>query len=357
MMYEYWFARIEGVGHAKKRKLREQVSSAKELFNMEETRLLDLGAGIEESRRILEAQKEKNIVETYEKMKAQGIDIVPFWSAKYPRRLHFISSTPYAVYVKGHLPEEEKLSVAIVGARECTAYGKSIAKELGQALGEAGVQIISGMARGIDGIAQRGALNGKGTSFGILGCGVDVCYPREHIELYMDLQKNGGILSELAPGTKPLRQFFPARNRLISGLADIVIVVEAREKSGSLITADMALEQGKDVYAVPGPISSVLSRGCNALIRQGAGILSSVDDFMEELQLLRGENLSKLDEKNFLLESAENIVYSCLGFHPLSLGELVSSTKMTIPELLRILLKLELHGYIQEISKNYYVRI
>ncbi len=357
MIYEYWFARIEGVGNILKRKLRQQVSSAKELYNIEETRLLDLGAGAEGSRRILEAQKEKDLEKPYREMRKQGIYMVPFWSKSFPRRLKNISSVPYALYVKGHLPKEDKLSVAIVGARECTAYGKSIAAELGRSLARAGVQIISGMARGVDGIAQRGALEVDGATYGILGCGVDVCYPRENIELYMGLQRRGGILSELVPGTQPLRQFFPARNRLISGLADIVVVVEAREKSGSLITADLALEQGKDVYAVPGPISSVLSRGCNALIRQGAGILSSVDDFMEELQLLKGENLSKLDENKILLESADNLVYSCLGFHPVSLGELVSTTKMTIPELLRILLKLELNGYIQEISKNYYVRI
>lgn len=357
MVYEYWFARIEGISGTKKRQLREQVSSAKELFYIEETRLLDLGAGVEGSRRILEAQKEKHPEQVYNKMREQGIQMMPYWSKQYPERLKGISGMPYALYVKGHLPVEDKLSVAIVGARECTAYGRSVAEELGRALGRAGVQIISGMARGIDGIAQRGALEGDGQSYAVLGCGVDVCYPREHIELYMKLQKSGGVLSEFAPGTKPLRQFFPARNRVISGLADIVVVVEAREKSGSLITADMALEQGKDVYAVPGPVSSLLSRGCNTLIRQGAGIMTSVDDFMEELQLLSGENLSKLDEKNFFLESTENLVYSCLGFHPLSLGELVSSTKMTIPELLRILLKLELHGYIQEISKNYYVRI
>lgn len=357
MVYEYWFARIAGVSDGKKRRIRLGVSSAKELLYIEETRLMDLGVGQKECAKILAAQKETNLECAYNEMMRKGIRMIPFWNSEFPKRLTPLSGMPYALYVKGRLPKQDALSVAIVGARECTTYGKTIAENLGYVLGQAGVQIISGMAYGIDGISQRGALAGGGQSYAVLGCGVDNCYPRQNVELYMELQKKGGVISELPPGTKPLRQYFPARNRIISGLSDIVIVVEAREKSGSLITADMALEQGKDVYAIPGPINSDLSKGCNMLIRQGAGILSSVDDFMEELQLLGRENLSKIDEKKILLESTEKLVYSCLGFRPVSLGELVSSTKMTIPELLQILLRLELCGYIQEVSKNYYVKI
>ena len=163
-----------------------------------------------------------------------------------------------------------------MGARSCTPYGEKYALEYGKKLAECGIQVISGLARGVDGIGQRGALLGGGKTFAVLGSGVDVCYPKNHMGLYLDiLEQEGGILSELPPGTPPLPQHFPRRNRIISALSDIVLVMEARERSGSLITADLALEQGKDVYALPGPVNSSLSQGCNRLIFQGAGILLS----------------------------------------------------------------------------------
>ncbi len=277
--------------------------------------------------------------------------------AEYPDRLKEIKSPPKVLYIKGKLPKEERLSIAIVGARECSPYGRGLAKEMGTELARAGVQIISGMARGIDGEAQKGALEAGGESYAVLGCGVDICYPREHRKLYEALQEKGGILSEQPPGTAPLPQYFPARNRIISGLADVVLVMEAKEKSGSLITADMALEQGKDVYALPGPVNSNLSRGCNRLIKQGAGIVISVEDFMEELHLSHAAKLEKVAQNKILLESDENLVYTCLGLYPKSLETLARETALPISELMHITFRLELKGYIQEISKNYYVKI
>mgnify|MGYP000075586463 FL=1 len=230
-------------------------------------------------------------------------------------------------------------------------------KEFAKKLASAGAQIISGMAKGIDGAGQIGALEEGGDSYGVLGCGVDVCYPREHIELYTELERKGGILSEQPIGTKPLPQFFPARNRIISGLSDIVLVMEAKERSGSLITADMALEQGKDIYALPGPINSQLSRGCNRLIKQGAGILLSPEDLLEELSFVCEEKVKKLTENKIALESPENLVYSCLDLYPKNLNELADLTGLTIPALMDVLVSLELQGYIREFSKNHYVRL
>ena len=276
---------------------------------------------------------------------------------EYPNRLKEIKSPPKELYIKGRLPDEKALSVAIVGARECSPYGRRMAQEIGAELARAGIQIISGMARGIDGAAQGGALSAGGATFAVLGCGVDVCYPSEHRKLYESLQKEGGILSELPPESPPLPQHFPARNRIISGLSDVVLVIEAREKSGSLITADLALEQGKDVYALPGPVNSNLSRGCNGLIKQGAGIVVSIEDFMEELHISYSGKMEKIEENKILLESAEKLVYTCLDLYPKNLGTLVGETDLTIPELLNVLFRLELKGYIQEISKNYYVKI
>lgn len=201
----------------------------------------------------------------------------------YPERLKNIPGAPRGLYVLGRLPEENRLSVAVVGARDCSEYGRFVAKELGAALGSSGITVISGMARGIDGISQEAALDVGGRSFGVLGSGVDICYPKENRELYERLKDCGGLLSEYAPGVPACANHFPPRNRIVSGLADVVVVVEARVKSGTLITVDMALEQGREVYVVPGRMTDRLSDGCNRLIKQGAGILLSIEDFIREL--------------------------------------------------------------------------
>lgn len=202
----------------------------------------------------------------------------------YPGRLREIPRPPRALYVEGRLPAEGQASVAIIGARDCSEYGRYVAERLGRLMGKNGVQVVSGMARGIDGIAQGAALEAGGSSFAVLGSGVDVCYPAQNRELYESLKVNGGILSEYPPGTPARAGNFPPRNRIVSGLADAVVVVEAREKSGTLITVDMALEQGKEVFAVPGRLTDGLSAGCNRLLKMGAGILTEEGEFLEELR-------------------------------------------------------------------------
>lgn len=276
--------------------------------------------------------------------------------ADYPDMLSEIRGAPPRIYVAGSLPKKDRLSVAIVGARECSNYGRSLAREMGYALGSAGVQVISGMARGIDGEAQQGALDGGGDTYAVLGCGIDICYPKGHRNLYERIPKQGGILTEQPPGMQPLPQFFPARNRIISALADVVVVIEAKDKSGSLITADQALEQGKDVYALPGPVNSNLSRGCNQLIKQGAGVIVSVEDFMEELQISSVAGMGKMIENKIPLESEEKLVYTCLDLYPKSLETMAQETGLSVTRLLTVVFELEMKGYIQEISKNYYVR-
>lgn len=292
-------------------------------------------------------------------MLEKSIRFVPYFSDEYPKQLREIPDFPYAIYVKGRLPGEEQKNVALIGARRCTPYGEKYAIDFARALAECGVGIISGMARGIDGMGHRGALLAGGQTYAVLGSGVDVCYPREHIGLYTDiLEQGGGILSEQPPGTAPLPKNFPARNRIISGLSDAVLVLEAGEKSGSLITVDMALEQGRDVYALPGPVNSTLSYGCNRLIRQGAGLLLSPDSLIEEWNLKKTRNFcgSKKEIKNEkTLESTEKLVYSCLGLYPKDLNQLVRETKLDIKDVLEKLISLELQGLICEISKNHYI--
>ncbi len=203
---------------------------------------------------------------------------------EYPEVLHHYERMPSGLYLKGNLPDPDRKTVAVVGARNCSSYGRNAAFHFAEVLVREGVQIISGLAYGIDTWAHKGALKGGGRTFAVLGCGADVCYPKENYLLYEELLKNGGgILSEYEPGTPPLAWHFPIRNRIISGLADLVLVVEARKKSGSLITADYALEQGKSIFAVPGRVDDACSAGCNALIAQGAGIAWNPEVLLEEL--------------------------------------------------------------------------
>ncbi len=214
---------------------------------------------------------------------SEGIRILKRGGREYPERLKEIPGAPAELYVLGRMPEEDRPAVAIIGARDCSEYGRYVASGLGAALARCGIQVISGMARGIDGIGQEAALDAGGSSFAVLGSGVDVCYPAGNRRLYEKLKLGGGILSEYPPGTPPLSHHFPPRNRIVSGLSDVVVVVEAREKSGTLITVDMALEQGREVYVVPGRVTDSLSAGCNRLLKLGVGILLDEGEFLEEV--------------------------------------------------------------------------
>lgn len=275
----------------------------------------------------------------------------------YPSRLLVYENMPGAFHVRGNLPDEGKKTVAIVGARACSAYGAHQAYVFGKKLAEHGVQIISGLARGIDGKAHLGALDGGGKTFAVMGCGVDICYPAENSMLYERmLLEGGGVLSEFDNGTPPRGRNFPQRNRIISGLADLVLVIEAKAKSGSLITASYALEQGKTVYALPGRVGDALSEGCNRLIADGAGIAYSVETVLEELQISFGKQ-DNLQEKNKIsLASQEEMVYSCLSLYPKNIEEIIQEMPFSAREISRILLKLELKGLIEEPLKNYYAR-
>ncbi len=365
LRYEWWFAGIRSVSDKKKRLLREIYGSGKDiykkLYNMEEKNFCNI-QGLTEAdiRSIRQSARNQDVSRQYEAALSEGIRFVPYYMEEYPIRLKEHAGMPYALYVKGELPCEDMPTAAIVGARKCTPYGEKMAAAFAEALAVSGVQVISGMARGIDGAAQRAAIQSGGSSFGVLGCGIDVCYPKDNKGLYMDLPSHGGILSEQPVGTPPLREYFPARNRIISGLSDIVLVIEAGERSGSLITADIALEQGKDIYALPGPVTSNLSRGCHELIRQGAGILISPEVLIEEIglefSLPAAENSRNHGKNEKKLERKEKLVYDAIGLFPKSLNMLLSEVGFQTTELMCILVSLEMKGMINEISKNYFVR-
>lgn len=283
----------------------------------------------------------------------KSIQYIQQTDPSYPQKLKVYSRMPKGIYLLGNFPDPNRPAVAIVGARRSSSYGNETARVFARELTGAGVQIISGMAWGIDGMAHAGALEAGGDTYAVLGCGVDICYPKGHQKLYDQLQESGGILSEFPPGMPPMAGHFPARNRIISGLSDLVLVVEAKEKSGSLITADFALEQGKDVYAVPGRIGDTLSAGCLGLLKQGAGLADSPETI---LQALGVSGVPRQSGEKILLAKEENIVYSGIRLQPVSLEELVLKTGYPVQKVMSILVSLELKGCIREVRKNDYVR-
>ena len=278
-------------------------------------------------------------------------------SAEYPQKLNNYPKMPEILFAKGNLPDAKKPTAAIVGARACSPYGRIQAFRYAKILSSAGVQIISGMAYGIDAEAHKGALEGGTPTYAVLAGGVDICYPSGNRPLYARiLRENVGILSEQPPGMRARNYFFPARNRIISGLADLVLIVEAREKSGSLITAQWALDQGKIVYAVPGPVNEALSMGCHKLIYDGAGIAYSPEILLRELGL-NCENKVKSPEKNDLgLATDLKLVYSCLDLRPKSTDFLIQKTGLPPEKIGSLLLELKLSGLVREIGRHYYIK-
>ena len=306
--------------------------------------------------RLLDFRKGYSPEEVCHIVKEKGIQFRSREHPGFPVRLRELSDCPAGLFFFGELPQGNIPAVAVVGARECSSYGKRMAVELGETLADAGVQVISGLALGIDGYAQRAALDAGGKSYGVLGCGVDICYPWENRTLYVDVQRQGGVLSEFPTGTRPLAYHFPMRNRIISGLCDAVVVVEAREKSGSLITADLALEQGREVYAVPGRSKDVLSRGCNRLIAQGAGVVLSPEQLLEELHFQK-RSQKKEKKTQLTLAPEEKRVYSNLDLSPKGPEEISVRSDVPVERLGGILLSLILKGLAEESSKNHYIRV
>ncbi|MCD8155218.1 MAG: DNA-processing protein DprA [Clostridiales bacterium] len=288
---------------------------------------------------------------------SEEIHLIHRESEGYPLRLRELSGMPKSLYYKGKLPADDQPTAAIVGARMCSPYGRIQAFAYAKFLSENGVQVISGMAIGIDSEGHKGALEGKTPTFAVLGNGVDICYPASNRRLYQRILRcGGGILSEFPTGMRAKPGFFPARNRVISGLADLVLVVEAKEKSGSLITASFALEQGKAVYALPGAVNDALSRGCHKLIYDGAGIAYSPEILLAEWGIVPEESGPGLEKSNLGLETDLNLVYSCLDLRPKSVDNIISETGLPPGRAGSLLTELTLLGLARETGRQYYVR-
>ncbi len=377
-MYAYWICSIPMIGGIRAGQLLERFGSPQAVYE----------AGVSGWKEILSdsvaeymdrQKKSGGLQEEYRQLEEKQIRLVLREEPEFPEKLRKIPDPPYGIFYRGILPESTQPSVAVIGARECSEYGRFVAEELGRYLGSRKIQVISGMARGIDGVSQQAALSAGGVSFGVLGCGVDICYPSQNRGLYEQLQVSGGLISTYAPGIQPMPAFFPPRNRIVSGLSDAVIVIEARRKSGTLITVDMALEQGKDVYVVPGRITDRLSDGCNRLLMQGAGVFLSPESFLEEFlenwekkQNIIGDDNRNSEEKKKAkrkraakentiknLEASLQWVYGLLDAVPKATEEILRDAweKGEYPDITtlnRKLMELELMGYAKQNRPGYF---
>ena len=291
--YDLWLHRLPGIGDVTIGKLLNRYGSSKKVYEacVEDTPEL-MGVLRETIRNkdkitdVIKAGKEADIDAEYKKLEEKGIRFITWDDPGYPLRLHGISGKPFGIYCIGKLPEDNIPCVAIIGARNCSEYGRYVARKFGACMGKAGINVVSGMAIGVDGLGQSGAIDAGGATYAVLGSGVDVCYPTENMALYERIPQTGGILSTFPSGTAPVRSNFPIRNKLVAALCDAVLVVEAKQRSGTGITVGLALSMNKDVYAVPGRITDRLSDGCNMLLRQGAGVAISPEDFVSEVKML-----------------------------------------------------------------------
>ncbi|MBR4542347.1 MAG: DNA-processing protein DprA [Lachnospiraceae bacterium] len=379
---EYWLylSRVKGMESGRRRILLDMLGTPEEIYKAGEAMLRsiplleDFHIGQLLDYRNTDYEKE---LESFTKA---GIGFVTVDEKEYPGRLRDIPDAPPFLFFKGELPGDNEPAVAMVGSRKCSIYGREMCLKFSESLAAAGIDIISGMAAGVDGFAHRGAIKAGGKTYAVLGCGVDVCYPAMNRDIFDTLsgkqdrirtdktesdwdnvKSYGGIISEYYPGDKALPYNFPQRNRIISGLCDILLVVEAGKKSGTFITVDHALEQGREIFAIPGRIGDTVSDGCNSLIKNGAMMATEPDDIIEELKnhyemLLTVEKKKKKTVKE-KLSGEEKEVYDRLEPVPIGINEISGLTGVGFDRLSMILISLELKGLIKEVGKNLYIKI
>ncbi len=319
------------------------------------------GVGAELTRRIAVAKDDIDVQAELDRCAAAGISILTDRDPAYPRVLREIHDPPGVLYVRGDILPQDAVAIAIVGARHATHYGLAQAERLSGSLARGGVTIISGLARGIDAAAHRGALTAGGRTLAVLGSGLANIYPPEHAELAEQVAAHGAVISEVPPDSPPLAGAFPQRNRIISGMALGVLVIEAGVQSGALITARHAMEQGREVYAVPGRIDSRMSRGCHRLIRDGAKLVETADDVLEELGPLVAPTTSASGEAlhhpaELLLNDFEQQVLAAISNEPTTIDHVLATSKLPTPQVLSTISVLEMRHLIKRISGNRIMR-
>ncbi|MGA7826048.1 MAG: DNA-processing protein DprA [Geobacteraceae bacterium] len=290
----------------------------------------------------------------WETTRKNGARLVTLHSSEYPKLLRHLPDPPPYLYVKGAILDSDA-TIAIVGSRQASGYGIATTQKMARELARQGITVVSGMARGVDAAAHRGALMEQGSTIGILGCGIDIIYPRENRTLFAEMVSRGALVSEFPMGTLPLAENFPRRNRIISGISRGILVVEAAEGSGSLITAQCALDQGRDVYAIPGNIQSSNSKGTNRLIKQGAKLVEAAEDILEDLPRQNGKIKPNIPEPKTTFSPQEASIFSLLSTDTLHIDEIVNRSALTVAEVSAILLRLELNGIVSQLPGKHFL--
>jgi DNA processing protein len=354
---------VQGVGPHTCRSLLERFGSASAVLDASVTKLRAVsGIGTQLAGRIARARRELDPENELELCGNAGVTLLPQGDPGYPAPLAEIPDPPCLLYCRGALAPGDPLAIAIVGSRRCTPYGLRIAERLAAALARVGLTVVSGLARGIDAAAHRGALKAGGRTIAVLANGLAQVYPPEHEDLARDIAGAGALLSEMPMRQVPLAGLFPQRNRLISGLSLGVVVVEATPRSGSLSTARHALEQNREVFAVPGPVDSLSSQGCHRLIRDGARLVETVDDILEELGPLVREVRPAAEETpvrhpaELMLSDQERSLLGRLGDEPRGVDDLITQTGLTAAQVLATLSVLEMRRLVRRLPGHHFIR-
>jgi DNA processing protein len=354
----YWIglSRIEGVGRVTFRKLAARFGAPEHVLSASREELAGVdGVSGKVAKAIASASWRQFAEQELEKAKQAGVRIITADSTDYPERLRNTPDPPLFLYVNGTLDQGE--GIAVVGTRKPTVYGMTVAKRLSAELAEAGLTIVSGLARGIDTQAHRGALAAKGRTIAVLGSGIDVAYPPENRELMRQIAQAGAVVSENPFGTQPEAGYFPARNRIISGLSLGTVIVEAAVDSGSLITAQYALEQKRKLFAIPGNIASPNSRGTHSLIRQGALLVEGSGDILRELGKGRNSGARRqLGRSQPVLDTDEQAALRCIQDEPKHIDRVMKESGLAAGKLSAVLISLELKGLVNQVPGKQYVR-
>jgi len=360
LKYMIWLSHMHGTNMQYIDELLERLGSAQSVYNATSEQLKSTNIMPQTAiSKLIDLKKTLNPDELLSDMQRKGIKYISKNSDNYPPLLKAITSAPIGLFMLGEMPDFDRLWVSVVGTRRPTNYGRDATKKIARELSERGVIVVSGMADGLDGVANQAALDGGSPTVAVLGSGVDICYPKVHERLYDDIQQNGCILSEFPPGIGPEKWHFPWRNRIISGLSLATIITEAEIKSGTSITVSCALEQGREVMAVPGNITSKRSEGTNKLIKDGAHVATCALDVLDALGVIESEFLDNINEEihninKLPLASNEKKVYSLLEDGYMGLDEIVKESGLEIRDVMVVLTKLELSGVIKELPGQKY---
>lgn len=352
---------VSELGSVRIRNLINHFGSTQKVISASSSNLMEVeGIGRKLANNILSWEKYFNLNKECELIERYKVNIITITQPEYPPLLKEIYDPPVVLYVRGNIRKEDKNALAIVGARSASYYGINTARRFARELSSHGFTIVSGFARGVDTSAHEGALQGSGRTIAVFGCGLDKIYPPENSQMIDNIISRGAIVSEFPFGTPPLKQNFPKRNRIISGLCLGVIVVEAGRYSGSLITARLAGEQGREVFSVPGRIDSITSQGANVLIKLGAMPVLNLDDILEELDYVAPrsaiKDVPKEEVKVSGLSSVEERLFRSLSEEPYSVDEIVGNTDLQINEVWTNLVNLELKGLVKRLPGSRFVR-